>query len=217
MINVLIVEDDLMVQEINKNCVLDISGFNIVAMCDDAKLVFDILINNKIDLILLDLTLPSIDGIELLRRIKSEFNKTDIIIISARNDNKSLQTALNLGVIDYILKPFKIQRLHISLNQYKLRKELLNKDINQERIDKVIFLNNTYNLPKGVDENTLELIKNAILNIDGYFSTNELSKITKISRISLRKYLKYLENTNFLKLKLEYKAKGRPQIYYKLL
>ncbi|MBZ7986897.1 response regulator [Campylobacter canadensis] len=217
MIDVLIVEDDLMVQEINKNCVLSIKEFNIVKICDDEKIIFDTLINHKIDLILLDLTLPSIDGIELLRRIKSEFNKTDVIIVSARNDNLSLQKALNLGVIDYILKPFKIQRLHISLNQYKLRKELLNQDINQEKIDKVIFLNNTYDLPKGIDENTLELIKNAILDINGYFSTNKLSEITKISRISLRKYLKYLENTNFLASKLEYKAKGRPQIYYKIL
>lgn len=215
MIKTIIVEDDLMVQEINKNILLSVEGFCLKASFCEVNSAISYLLNNEIDLILLDLTLPNTDGIELIRKIKSEFNKIDIIIISARNDSLSLQKSLNLGVIDYILKPFKQNRLENSLNQYKLRKELLLSEINQENIDKALY-KQIDDLPKGIDKNSLALIKENIKNFSTWFNVNELENLVGISKISLRKYLNYLEQTNYLSSKLEYKAKGRPQIYYKI-
>lgn len=215
MIKTIIVEDDLMVQDINKNIVLSVEGFCLKASFCEVSSAISYLLNNEIDLILLDLTLPNTDGIELIRKIKSEFNKIDIIVISARNDSLSLQKSLNLGVIDYILKPFKQNRLESSLNQYKLRKELLLSEINQENIDKALY-KQIDDLPKGIDKNSLALIKENIKNFSTWFNVNELENLVGISKISLRKYLNYLEQTNYLSSKLEYKAKGRPQIYYKI-
>ncbi|MBZ7977652.1 response regulator [Campylobacter sp. RM12654] len=215
MIKTIIVEDDLMVQDINKNIVLSVEGFCLKASFCEVSSAISYLLNNEIDLILLDLTLPNTDGIELIRKIKSEFNKIDIIVISARNDSLSLQKSLNLGVIDYILKPFKQNRLESSLNQYKLRRNLLNSKINQENIDKALY-KQIDELPKGIDKNSLALIKDKIKEFNTWFNVNELEKLTNISKISLRKYLTYLEQINYIASKLEYKAKGRPQIYYKL-
>ncbi|MBZ7986146.1 response regulator [Campylobacter sp. Cr9] len=215
MIKTIIVEDDLMVQDINKNILLSVEGFCLKASFCEVSSAISYLLNNEIDLILLDLTLPNTDGIELIRKIKSEFNKIDIIVISARNDSLSLQKSLNLGVIDYILKPFKQNRLESSLNQYKLRKELLLSEINQENIDKALY-KQIDDLPKGIDKNSLALIKENIKNFSTWFNVNELENLVGISKISLRKYLNYLEQTNYLSSKLEYKAKGRPQIYYKI-
>lgn len=215
MIKTIIVEDDLMVQDINKNILLSVDGFCLKASFCEVSSAISYLLNNEIDLILLDLTLPNTDGIELIRKIKSEFNKIDIIVISARNDSLSLQKSLNLGVIDYILKPFKQNRLESSLNQYKLRKELLLSEINQENIDKALY-KQIDDLPKGIDKNSLALIKENIKNFSTWFNVNELENLVGISKISLRKYLNYLEQTNYLSSKLEYKAKGRPQIYYKI-
>lgn len=215
MIKTIIVEDDLMVQDINKNILLSVEGFCLKASFYEVSSAISYLLNNEIDLILLDLTLPNTDGIELIRKIKSEFNKIDIIVISARNDSLSLQKSLNLGVIDYILKPFKQNRLESSLNQYKLRKELLLSEINQENIDKALY-KQIDDLPKGIDKNSLALIKENIKNFSTWFNVNELENLVGISKISLRKYLNYLEQTNYLSSKLEYKAKGRPQIYYKI-
>lgn len=215
MIKTIIVEDDLMVQDINKNILLSVEGFCLKASFCEVSSAISYLLNNEIDLILLDLTLPNTDGIELIRKIKSEFNKIDIIVISTRNDSLSLQKSLNLGVIDYILKPFKQNRLESSLNQYKLRKELLLSEINQENIDKALY-KQIDDLPKGIDKNSLALIKENIKNFSTWFNVNELENLVGISKISLRKYLNYLEQTNYLSSKLEYKAKGRPQIYYKI-
>ncbi|ULO01517.1 two-component system response regulator [Campylobacter sp. RM5004] len=215
MIKTIIVEDDLMVQDINKNILLSVEGFCLKASFCEVSSAISYLLNNEIDLILLDLTLPNTDGIELIRKIKSEFSKIDIIVISARNDSLSLQKSLNLGVIDYILKPFKQNRLESSLNQYKLRKELLLSEINQENIDKALY-KQIDDLPKGIDKNSLALIKENIKNFSTWFNVNELENLVGISKISLRKYLNYLEQTNYLSSKLEYKAKGRPQIYYKI-
>ncbi|MBZ7981201.1 response regulator [Campylobacter sp. RM12640] len=215
MIKTIIVEDDLMVQDINKNILLSVSEFKLLACFTRVDDAINYLLSNEIDLILLDLTLPNTDGIELIRRIKSEFSKIDIIVISARNDSLSLQKSLNLGVIDYILKPFKQNRLESSLNQYKLRRNLLNSKINQENIDKALY-KQIDELPKGIDKNSLALIKDKIKEFNTWFNVNELEKLTNISKISLRKYLTYLEQINYITSKLEYKAKGRPQIYYKL-
>ena len=79
----------------------------------DGKTALDILNNNNIDLILLDIMMPEMDGYEVCRRIKADEDKKDIpiVILTSLNDDESQIEGLNLGVADFITKPFKIEIL----------------------------------------------------------------------------------------------------------
>lgn len=74
------------------------------------KKALDYLKQNKVDLILLDLGLPDIDGIDVLKKVK-EFTHIPVIVISARADEKQKVQALDFGADDYIVKPFGTEEL----------------------------------------------------------------------------------------------------------
>ena len=60
------------------------------------------------DLIVLDLMLPKMDGLELLRRYRRQGNKTPVLVLTAREEKQSVVTLLNAGADDYLAKPFDL-------------------------------------------------------------------------------------------------------------
>jgi two-component system, OmpR family, KDP operon response regulator KdpE len=68
--------------------------------------------DNNIDLVFLDLGLPDIDGVEVLRQIRS-FSDVRVVIVSARTNPQIIENALELGADDFIVKPFDY---HLLLN-----------------------------------------------------------------------------------------------------
>ena len=67
-------------------------------------------LNNDFDLIILDLMLPNINGLEICRRVR-QVQSTPIIIITAKSDTYDKVTGLDYGADDYIVKPFEIEEL----------------------------------------------------------------------------------------------------------
>ena len=67
-------------------------------------------LSNNYDLIILDLMLPNINGLEICRRVRQE-QSTPIIIITAKSDTYDKVTGLDYGADDYIVKPFEIEEL----------------------------------------------------------------------------------------------------------
>src|SRR5690625_402123 len=63
------------------------------------------------DLILLDLMLPGLNGLDVLRRIRATENKTPVILLTAKNDVEDKVAGLDLGANDYVTKPFEIEEL----------------------------------------------------------------------------------------------------------
>lgn len=70
-------------------------------------------------------------------------------------------------------------------------------------------------LPKGIDKQTLERVKEACAAWDDLFSTQDIADAVGLSRISMRKYLNYMEETGLISGNLEYRSKGRPIYLYK--
>jgi len=221
LIKVLIVEDDPMVVKFNKYYLEQVGGFQLKAVAASADVAFEVLEKEAIDLILLDIYMPGINGLELLSELRKTDTNVDVIIVSAAKDSISIKKALQYGAIDYLIKPFEFERFSAALSSYKNRQKFINNndDMSQEELDKLLLYkqqpSNLESFPKGLDRNTLKLIWDKILAIkDTAFSTDELAVLLGISRVSIRKYLNFLEEIKVLKKEVIYGSLGRPIYKY---
>jgi two-component system, OmpR family, KDP operon response regulator KdpE len=105
---VLIVEDDPNIVDLMR-ANLTVRGFDTLVSVDGSK-ALALLETEQPDMVLLDLTLPEVDGFELCRQIREQSNVA-IIVVSARGGERDKVTALNMGADDYMTKPFGIEEL----------------------------------------------------------------------------------------------------------
>jgi two-component system response regulator AtoC len=138
----LIVDDDRLLQN-SLNNILSENYDVLIAGSGEAAL--QILKKQEVDLILLDIRLPGIDGVETLRRIKSDGIDTGVIMMTAYEDFKTVITSMKNGASDYLVKPLDIEELEIiiekALENIRLKRELeeLRKQYIQEfDIDQIV-------------------------------------------------------------------------------
>ncbi|RDY32920.1 response regulator [Lachnotalea glycerini] len=105
---ILIVEDDPQIRNFIKYTI-EKEGFQLFSAAN-AQNALNIIVTEKIDLIILDLGLPDFDGIEVIRKVR-EWSETPIIVVSARDQDKEKVLALDTGADDYITKPFSATEL----------------------------------------------------------------------------------------------------------
>jgi len=105
---VLIVEDDPNIVDLIRSN-LAVRGFDTLVSLDGSK-ALTLIETEEPDMVLLDLTLPEVDGFELCRQIR-ERSSVAIIVVSARGGERDKVTALNSGADDYMTKPFGIEEL----------------------------------------------------------------------------------------------------------
>ncbi len=112
MYKLLIVEDEKSTREGLRDCV-DWQLYNVGEVFDacNGKEAIEILVNNSIDIVLTDVVMPLIDGIELTRYIRQEGIPVKVIFISGYCDMPYLKSAFELDAIDYILKPIELAEL----------------------------------------------------------------------------------------------------------
>jgi two-component system, OmpR family, response regulator QseB len=106
---ILIVEDD---PRIHQSLAEDLRRqHHAVEVVDDGLTGLDFARAEVHDVILLDILLPGLDGLELCRRLRSEKSRALILMISARDDVKDKVAALDAGADDYLVKPFDLEEL----------------------------------------------------------------------------------------------------------
>lgn len=222
MIKVLIIEDDPMVAEINEGYIESVNGYKVIGVCKDGLQAIDFLKKNTVTLAVVDIYMPNLDGISLIKELRKRQIKTDVILVTASNDTKNISTALKYGAVDYLVKPFKYDRLVQTLENYKERYyTLINKQaVEQEEIDKIIKIIKTkHSLPKGLQERTLTTILKLINSeyLKREFYAEDLSGQLGISSVTIRRYLEYLENIRKIKSEIKYGSVGRPKYIYKVI
>ena len=119
MIRVLIVEDDPMVADLAAVYLEGIEGFCLEGRASSGEAALELLRAGEIDLVLLDMFMPGMTDMELLRIIKTNFFNTDVIMITAAQNSDDILNALRMGVADYIVKPFTVERLRAALEQLR--------------------------------------------------------------------------------------------------
>ncbi|SNS74827.1 two-component system, CitB family, response regulator/two-component system, CitB family, response regulator DctR [Anaerovirgula multivorans] len=221
MIKVLIVEDDPMVSQLNKKYVETVKGFKVVYMAGNGQEALNFLKNHSVDLIILDVFMPKLDGISLLKEVRRRSIKTDVILVTAAKESENIDEVLRLGAVDYLIKPFEYQRLKSTLDSYIERHQLLNhkNTIFQKDIDKIMKQNADLlekDYQKGIHKKTLERIRRFMKhNEEKYLTSEEVAEKMEVSRVTVRRYLEYLVSLEELILEIEYGSIGRPKHLYK--
>ncbi|MGM0753381.1 MAG: response regulator [Bacillota bacterium] len=221
MINVLIVEDDPMVARFNQRYLEEIKGFHLIGISHSIEDAMVKVNEYKIDLVLLDVYMPGKrNGMDLLEQIRKEQRETDVILITAASEVDNIQSALRMGVVDYLIKPFEFERFKKALTSYRESNRMLQKQstIDQSELDLLLLRDvqagEKSPLPKGLTSSTLSSIYDEIMSFeDKSFSTDDIADVTSISRVSIRKYLRFLKDIGVVDETLIYGI-GRPVYQY---
>ena len=222
MYKVLIVEDDPMVAMINEQYVRRNKQFSVTGVCRDGRAALEFLQNNQVDLLILDVFMPHMDGFETLRQIRKRKISVDAIMVTAANDREALEEALHLGIVDYLVKPFTFERFRMALDKFIAQTDAL-KDVgtlNQKSIDFIIdgTRGRSHNVhPKGIQEKTLGLIvENMKQHRSQWLTGEEIAEKVGLTGVTVRRYMSYLANAGVVVSQMDYGTGGRPCMLYKL-
>lgn len=160
---VLIVDDEIrLCRLINKLIKWQELGLEFAGFCHDGREAIETVYQESPDIVITDIRMPDVNGLELIEKIKQQHDNTYVIIISGHNDFDYAQLGIKFGVEDYILKPIRQEELNNALEKIvnrdrEIKKEEQNKfrleqqvDLNSKRI-KSSFLEKLINNPGTID------------------------------------------------------------------
>jgi response regulator of citrate/malate metabolism len=176
-----------------------------------------------VDLVLLDIYLPDMTGLEVLRRLRGGGNTVDVIAVTRARDLAVVQAAVSYGVAQYLVKPFTFQGVRRRLERYeayrakRMAPELL---LAQADIDTLVgglrAADASGGLPKRISRESLQAVVTT-LNVQGGahgVSAAELAHVLGTSRVTARRYLEYLLEAGLVGREARYGETGRPELEY---
>ncbi|MCA2211858.1 response regulator [Jidongwangia harbinensis] len=221
MIRVLVVDDDFMVAKVHRGFVDRVAGFTTVGVAHTGTDALARVAELRPDLVLLDIYLPDLSGLEVLRRLRAAGGGgPDVLAVTAARDVETVRSALRGGVVHYVLKPFGFDVLRDRLERYAAayrRLAATADDVAQSDVDAVFVALRTgaAALPKGLTADTSRLIANAMRDTDGDLSAEECAERIGLSRVSTRRYLEHFVAAGKAEVRLRYGSAGRPQRRYR--
>ncbi|AHN22500.1 response regulator [Lysinibacillus sphaericus] len=227
-INVLLIEDDPMVREVNRQFIEKVAGFEVIGQASNGVEGIEQICSLQPDLVFMDIFMPEQDGLTSLRKIRELKIPVDVITVTAANDMETVKQVLHLGVFDYIMKPFSFERVQGTLENYKRFKQQMQteREFTQGELDQLFHYHNEQEkrelaneeksektLPKGFNRATLEKVVHYLQSVDGA-SAEDVASGVGIARVTARRYLDYLEKQQEITMDVHYGGIGRPINYY---
>ncbi|WP_274953646.1 response regulator [Angelakisella massiliensis] len=222
-IHVMVVEDDPMVMEITCGYIQSIPGFSIAARAGSGSDALRQLVRCKVELLILDIYMPVMNGVELLRECRSRGIDADAIFLTAAKDKQMIDRALKLGAVDYLIKPFGYDRFKATLETYRHRYQCLHeqhREATQEEVDQLLGGGKSDHgqIQKGLHEKTLDYVRECVRSCESdLISPEDLMQQLAISKSTARRYLDYLASIGEVVLQIEYGTVGRPTYRYRRL
>ncbi|MGN0294106.1 MAG: response regulator [Lachnospiraceae bacterium] len=228
MIRIVITEDDPMVMAINRKILEKHPRVQVIKTFSNGKDTLEFLKEQEVDLLFLDVYMPGMTGLEVLMQIRQLNLPVDVIMITAANDQDSVSQAIRLGIVDYLVKPFDHTRLQAALDKYLTTRKSLNRARNsgstfcQDDIDLLMGLQ-PQNIPvqvsadeldKGLQPKTLEKVIDFLRKNKEPVTSSLIGNRIGLSRITVRKYLNYLESRGLITSQIDYDTGGRPRLLY---
>ena len=153
----LIVDDEVLAQDVIERYISNIPTLKLLGKCDNAVEAISFLHNNRVDLMFLDLNMPELSGLDMLRTLT---NPPKVILTTAYSEY-ALES-YEFGVIDYLLKPIKLERFIKAVNKVVEQSgvSVLSKEVVEENIRQTIFIKD--------DQATYQLDLDKISFIEAY-------------------------------------------------
>lgn len=221
-LTVLVVDDDFRVAAVHAGFVGQVAGFTVVAEAHTAAEAVTQIELWHPDLVLLDLYLPDGNGLDLIRTMLGMPQPPVVMVISAANDAASVRASLQLGAVNYLVKPFTFADLSarlVALRDAQAHMAELPGEASQADIDRIFGLRRPAATPGRPVEGvrlapTLRLVYEAVVGGRDSVSASEVAGAVGISRATAQRYLTQLEQSGLLRLELRYGATGRPEHRY---
>ncbi|MER6122093.1 response regulator [Streptomyces sp. NPDC001795] len=228
MIRTLVVDDDFRVSHIHSEYVSRVEGFEVVGEAACVADALEAVHTLHPDLLLLDVFLPDGSGLDVLRRLTGDEggSRPDALMITADRDIESVRTAMKLGAVGYLVKPFGSPDLAERLNAYRELQHRVHAlartaETEQADVDALFSATRPPAVPrvpaKGHSAPTLTLVHEALRSARGAVSAAEAAELTGVSRATAQRYLSYLVKEGMVRLELRYGATGRPEHRYRIV
>ena len=120
---ILIVDDEAAIL-LAIDTALQMAGYSNTLTCQDSRQVMEMLTHNEVEVLLLDITMPHVDGRQLLDQVGREFPEVPVIIVTGAVDVETAVLCMKSGAFDYVVKPVEVDRLLTSVNRAVSFREL---------------------------------------------------------------------------------------------
>jgi two-component system response regulator DctR len=219
-VRVLIIEDDPMVIDINRKVTQSIAGFSVVGTAKSGEAGLEAIKRCKPNLVILDIFMPQLTGLEFLKEMRKLGYDIDVIMVTASQDLVHLKQGMRYGVVDYIIKPFRLDRLKESLESYleTFRRLHGKENVSQGDVDSVVRGQKPeVEIAKGLSLHTLNIIKQSLEQDKHFLTAEEIADNLGLARVTARRYLEHMVLNQEVEMRLEYGSIGRPVKKYRKL
>lgn len=219
----LVVEDDFAVAHVTRGFVEKHPRYEVVSVAPTGADALRTLTELSPDVMLLDVYLPDMSGIDVLRRARAAGVHVEVIAVTAARDLETVRLARAHGVHHYVVKPFPMQTLHDRLDDVW---RLLVRDaeltdtgeLDQATVDSLMRRDAVAiaGQRKGVSRTTLQRVAETLQSGAQPISASELAEALGMSRVSARRYLERLVESGLAASSPTYGGVGRPELKYRL-
>jgi len=220
MLRVLVVEDEPTAAAAHGEYVGRVPGFELAAVAHTGREALRALAGRDIDVVLLDMNLPDMHGLDIVRTMRANGDSTDVIAVTSARELDVVRRSASLGIMQYLLKPFLFSALRERLESCAaFREELAGREVvsNQQAVDRLLsqpHATTTNPLPKGMSPESLEVFTTLLQEQEASLSSTEAAQRTGTSRVTARRYLEYLCEIGLAARRPRYASTGRPVVEY---
>lgn len=197
-VRVLVVEDDPVAAAAHALYVGRVPGFTAVAAVHSLAEATRVLERTRVDLLLLDLTLPDGHGLRFARGLRAAGHPVDVIAVTSARDLAVVRESVSLGVVQYVLKPFAFPTLRERLLRYAEFRASAGEAAGQDDVDRALAALRApgpAELPKGLSAETLDRVAALLRAAPEGLTAAGTAGAAGISRITARRYLEHLVDT----------------------
>lgn len=230
-IRVLVVEDEPVASAAHAAYVGRLEGFTLAGTAPDGQSALRLLSDfvasgDPVELVLLDMNLPDLHGLDIARRMRAAGILADIIAITAVRELAIVRSAVAIGVVQYLIKPFTYATFADKLASYRLfRQQLASPEsgskktgASQSDVDQAfasLRAPSEMPLPKGLSISTLVSVQEFMKGRSEAVSATEVMESLGMSRVTARRYLEYLADAGTASRAPRYGTPGRPENEYR--
>ncbi len=231
-IRTVVVDDDHEVAGVHTGFLLAHGSFDVVGTAHTGARALELVRLLRPQLVLLDIHLPDMSGIDVLRATRNlPGEPVDIIAITAARELETVRAAVAGGVLHYLVKPFNSQVLNQRLDAYVEYQGTVARHasvgaaaLDQHRIDQLLRPTGPVAgapvgapngpIPKGLSSPTLDAVVGDLRTCSAGASASEVAERLGMARVSARRYLEFLVTKGQVRIVPRYGTAGRPEKFY---